>query len=572
MADAIDNLAIDLNQANTVDEFPGYPGYKMGDLVPNMGGVRIGDTDFYGTDAYGQKAPYNWRTGRFEYAAPPTPPADTDSQFESYLAGIKDLQAPVSRPASSSNQPYNPTFTPMAAPPAVRVSPPANFGPVTASGYAQPPVDPMSYYSNPSTPSLSNPSTLGGGSEIDYNIPDDPTIRINEGSTDEKDAFVRTGIGTTLDPKTEDTYGVQGLVPPDQAGGTVGVQYLDPSQVAATTAGQIPSVPQGVVTRGETVKIPGRGLPDYEIIGRMDDGSVIYADPKNTRDSFVVPGVQDYPGVVDLSNLPEVVSNVGKGSFRNRNRELSTPMVPFQETATPVESYEPTAASVGGFDNTGGSVSVGPGVAGPSVDDTIRFNPDYKPKPEVKPGDEFKDSPWQIFEPVKINPDYINPVTGKEFPPDQDGNRWNFTKGDWDYADPTKGIPPVKDTPKPPVVTTPPGGGTTTTPPGGGTTTTPPGGGARPGTGTYTGTPLPTREPVTPLVRRETVIPTKGTKEVPLPDRQADPFAKLYADLLANSQQQQDQYRYINYDPDQIMNAAMSGFRRRGAMRSLQGY
>ena len=115
-----------------------------------------------------------------------------------------------------------------------------------------------------------------------------------------------------------------------------------------------------------------------------------------------------------------------------------------------------------------------------------------------------------------------------------------------------------------------------TTPPGGGTTTPTPGGGVRPGTGTgtgtYTGTPLPPREPVTPLVRRETVIPTKGTKEVPLPDRQADPFAKLYADLLANAQQQEDRYRYINYDPDQIMNAAMSGFRRRGAMRSLQGY
>ena len=96
-----------------------------------------------------------------------------------------------------------------------------------------------------------------------------------------------------------------------------------------------------------------------------------------------------------------------------------------------------------------------------------------------------------------------------------------------------------------------------------------PGGGGQPGRGP---TIIPPREPVTPLVRRETVIPTKGTKEVPLPDRQADPFAKLYADLLANAQQQKDQYRYINYDPEQIMNAAMSGFRRRGAMRSLQGY
>jgi len=585
MADAIDNLAIDLNQANTVDEFPGYPGLKTGDLVPGMAGVRVGDL-FYGYDRYGQEAPYNWRTGGFEYAAPPTPPADTDSQFGSYLAGIKDLQAPVSRPASSSNQPYTPTFTPMAAPPAVRVSPPAQFGPVTPSGYAQPPVDPMSYYSNPSTASLSNPSTLGGGSEIDYNIPDDPTIRINEGSTDEKDAFVRTGIGTTLDPKTEDTYGVKGLVPPDQAGGFVGVQYLDPSQVAATTSGQIPSVPQGVVIPRRTITIPGRELPNYEIIGNMDDGSVIYADPKNTRDSFVVPGVQDYPGVVDLSNLPEVVSNVGGGSFRNRNRELSTPMVPFQETATPVESYEPTAASVGGFDNTGGSVSVGPDNRASGPGGTTNVTPGYVPKPEVKPGDEFKDSPWRI---ATGNTDVKKPIVtpgglieGTVVPgtggikvgdvfTDDEGNIWDWENDKW--------IPFVKT---PPINVTIPTGGGTPKPPkpgdeGSGTTPTPgggvqPGGGVRPGTGTYTGTPLPPREPVTPLVRKETVIPTKGTKEVPLPDRQADPFAKLYADLLANSQQQQDQYRYINYDPDQIMNAAMSGFRRRGAMRSLQGY
>jgi hypothetical protein len=217
-------------------------------------------------------------------------------------------------------------------------------------------------------------------------------------------------------------------------------------------------------------------------------------------------------------------------------------------------------------------------VSGPGG--TTNITPGYK-EPEKGPGiNPFIDSPWKIATGSGVNMDYIDPSTGKEFAPDQGGNRWNFRTGEWDMAN-----IPGKDTgttTTPPAgggtgtggtTTTPPGGGTTTTTPGGGTTTTPPGGGVRPGTGTgtYTGTPLPPREPVTPLVRREVVIPTKGTKEVPLPDRQADPFAKLYADLLANSQQQQDQYRYINYDPDQIMNAAMSGFRRRGAMRSLQG-
>jgi len=57
--------------SDTVDEFPGYPGYKLGDLVPDMVGVRIGDV-FFGLDAYGREAPYNWRKGEFEFQAPPS--------------------------------------------------------------------------------------------------------------------------------------------------------------------------------------------------------------------------------------------------------------------------------------------------------------------------------------------------------------------------------------------------------------------------------------------------------------------------------------------------------------------
>ena len=479
MADAIDNLAQDLNQANAVDEFPGYPGYKMGDLVPDMAGVRVGDL-FYGLDPYGQEAPYNWRTGGFEYQAAP--------------------------------------------------------------------------------------SDVGFGN-IDYNIRDQPVDRINIGNTDEQDALIRTGIGTPLDPKTEDRYGFTGLVPPGDLGGTIGVVDANP----ADFAGQTPSShPEEFITRGETVKIPGRGFPTYR--QSVDtDGNISYINNETRKVDFILPSVPGYPGVVDLSKLPEgfpvpiVTPNLSVPSTLTKGTD--TPFTP-----SPVESYEPTTTSVGGFDNTGGDVSVGPDIRGAGPGGSVNVTPDFVPKPVVKPGDEFKDSPWEVFVPPVINPDYINPVTGKEFPPDQDGNRWNFTKGDWDYADPTKVISPVKDTPKPPVVTTPPGGGTKPSggggQPGGGT----PGGGT-PGGGTpgRGPSPLPTREPVTPLIRRETVIPTKGTKEVPLPDRQADPFAKLYADLLANSQQQEDRYRYINYDPDQIMNAAMSGFRRRGAMRSLQG-
>jgi len=482
MADAIDNLAQDLNQANTVDEFPGYPGYKMGDLVPNMAGVRVGDL-FYGLDPYGQKAPYNWRTGGFEYKAAP--------------------------------------------------------------------------------------SDVGFGN-IDYNVRDQPTERINIKSGDEQDALIRTGIGTPLDPKTEDIYGVKGLVSPDQAGGFVGVNYLTPKQIEDLTAGQTPLVPQGVVTRGEPVSIPGKGLPNYRQIIN-DDGSISYLNEDTRKIDFTVPGVKDSPGVADLSGNPDLKlpSTLTKGTGTSVG---STPVTP-----SPVGAYEgvgaaqPTTASVGGFDNTGGNVTVGTG-------GTTNITPGYVPKPEPKPGDEFKDSPWTIAsnrgKDDKLA-DYTSP-TGEVFPTDQNGYKWNYKTQQFDcVGGKCSEKNPVEDTTKPPVVTTTLGNGTTTTTPSGGTTTTPPGGGVRPGTGTGTGTGTATltpREPTTPLVRRETVIPTKGIKEVPIPDRQADPFAKLYADLLANSQQQQDKYRYINYDPDQIMNAAMSGFRRRGAMRSLQGY
>lgn len=89
-------------------------------------------------------------------AAPPSQQLEI-SPFERYLMALESLQPPVEFNNGSYQEPSAPTFTPMAAPTAVRVSPPTQFGPVTQSGYAQPPVDPMSYYSDPD---LSNPQTL----------------------------------------------------------------------------------------------------------------------------------------------------------------------------------------------------------------------------------------------------------------------------------------------------------------------------------------------------------------------------------------------------------------------------
>ena len=492
MADAIDNLVQDINQNNTsVDEFPGYPGYQLGQEVPGMAGVRIGDL-FYGLDPYGQEAPYNWRTGGFEFQAAPQ--------------------------------------------------------------------------------DLSNPSTLATGGEMDFNVRDQPVQRINIGNTDEKDAFVRTGIGTTLDPVTEQRYNVTGTTPSPVGG----VDYLTPKQIEDLTAGQTPSVSQGVVTRGEPV---GRtfedltGRPDYSVpIGfDVDTGDIVMSNRNNIGDTILVPSGRSISQAdIDRGVLPNVTIPT------NWNQGINTELTPSQKTPTSVGAAQPTTTSEGGFENTGGKITAGPGGVTVGPGGTINVTPDWKPGDKPKPkvendidGDGIPDE-WKIFTGGKGKDDglsdYRDPKTGDLFPTDQEGYKWNYTTKQFDcVGGRCSEKNPVKDTgttPAPPA-----GGGTGTTPtPGGGGI---PSGGGQPGRGP---TIIPPREPVTPLVRRETVIPTKGTKEVPLPDRQADPFAKLYADLLANAQQQEDRYRYINYDPDQIMNAAMSGFRRRGAMRSLQGY
>ena len=97
-----------------------------------------------------------------ETPAPPVtpPPAISEpiSPFEKYLIALENLQAPVELPTSSYQQPAAPAFTPMAAPTAVQVNPASKFGPVTASGYVQPPVDPMSYYSAPEPVAQSIPN------------------------------------------------------------------------------------------------------------------------------------------------------------------------------------------------------------------------------------------------------------------------------------------------------------------------------------------------------------------------------------------------------------------------------
>jgi len=84
---------------------------------------------------------------------------------------LENLQAPVEFTPSSYQEPSAPAFTPMVAPAAVRVSPASKFGPVTPSGYAQPPVDPLSYYSPPEPPPEPTPYTGGPTRWWEINLP-----------------------------------------------------------------------------------------------------------------------------------------------------------------------------------------------------------------------------------------------------------------------------------------------------------------------------------------------------------------------------------------------------------------
>lgn len=475
MADAIDNLIQDLNQSNAVDEFPGYPGYKMGDLVPNMGGVRIGDV-FYGYDASGQQAPYNWRTGNFEFQPAPT--------------------------------------------------------------------------------------GLGAGSGIDFNIRDQPVERINIGIGDEQNAFIPGGVYT---PGNQQQYITGGnvLVPPGNLGGTIGVVDVNP----ADFAGQKPSVPEGIVSGGQTVGRTFKETADYSVpIGFMDNGDIIMANRNNIRDTIIVPsGRSISESEMERGFRPDVTIPT------NWNQGISTSPSTSQAVPTSVGAIESTPTGAGFDLGSEGALDLPGGGAGMTTG-PIDITPGWKQ--ESKDKEEKTTPPFAVVDPNAINP-YVDPRTGEEFPPDQNGNRWNFIKGEWDMAK-----PPGEGTGG---TTTPPAGGgtgTTTKPPTGGGTTTPGTGGTRPATGGGTTRPgtggggfIPGTGGLTggtPFGESQQVIPTKPLRQIPIPDRQADPFEKLYADLLANAQQQ-NQYRYINYDPDAIMNAAMRAFRGRSAMRSLQG-
>lgn len=130
-----------------------------GAVIPGMGGTRVGDEI---VDDVGNR--WNWEINDWDYAGSTTEKPETEPDPTSPFPTVNYLQDPTAllmNPSGEPAAPGAPSFQPQAAPPAVRLDQPQTiFGPVTPSGYAIPPVDPMSYYAEPAAP-VQTPSTPG---------------------------------------------------------------------------------------------------------------------------------------------------------------------------------------------------------------------------------------------------------------------------------------------------------------------------------------------------------------------------------------------------------------------------
>lgn len=70
MANDTTSNSTSASPSQPVDEFPGYPGLKFGDVIPGTGGTRIGDPFF---DGSGNQ--WNWKTGSWDYVNLAKPPS-----------------------------------------------------------------------------------------------------------------------------------------------------------------------------------------------------------------------------------------------------------------------------------------------------------------------------------------------------------------------------------------------------------------------------------------------------------------------------------------------------------------
>jgi hypothetical protein len=91
--------------SDTVDEFPGYPGFKLGDPVPGQPGTNIGDPIF---DDAGNR--WNWRKGEWEYVNLAQPPS-------SDKGGVKPVDGTLTSDTYNPSSPISGGVTGAGTPP-----------------------------------------------------------------------------------------------------------------------------------------------------------------------------------------------------------------------------------------------------------------------------------------------------------------------------------------------------------------------------------------------------------------------------------------------------------------------
>lgn len=222
-----------------------------GAVIPGMGGTRVGDEI---VDDVGNR--WNWEINDWDYAGSTTEKPETKPEPTSPFPTVNYLQDPTAllmNPSGEPTAPGGPNFQPQAAPPAVRLDQPQTiFGPVTRSGYAIQPVDPMSYYSKP--------STQPGYQEQDYGILPDSWNK----------EYIETGKGPLITPETARPSEPPITSGPPQTGGEPVVTppresiVLSPEAVTTVPVQKIPTVTEQQQLFPEVVTINRPTFPIYE--------------------------------------------------------------------------------------------------------------------------------------------------------------------------------------------------------------------------------------------------------------------------------------------------------------------
>jgi len=258
----------------------------------------------------GSKPPFE------DEAAPPSQRLEI-SPFERYLMALENLQAPVEFTPGSYQEPSALDFTPMAAPAAVQVSPASKFGPVTASEYAQPPVDPMSYYLHPD---LSNPQAL------------------NQEQLNPVAEQLSTSATTIMDPNTG--LPIEVVPNPD---------FVEPRVLPNPPRLGLPSIPPGMLDPvmdydqwkyvDRYIRKPDKPAPPKE------DESVKYFTPEEVEQMLAgqtplpaLPSREEVPiypiGITNTPNLPTIVRPRPVVSIPKPNLDITE----LPNTTTPVRN------------------------------------------------------------------------------------------------------------------------------------------------------------------------------------------------------------------------------------------